>query len=61
MNKYEKILRRVRSSDKLWSEEHSEKCLRIINKCKYILSSEWRKRVNARKSQADQKFLKLWS
>lgn len=61
MNKYEKILRRVRSSDKLWSEEHSEQCLRIINKCKFILFLEWRKRVDARKNQADQKFLKLWS
>tara|TARA_X000001382_G_scaffold80607_1_gene56743 strand:+ start:187 stop:357 length:171 start_codon:yes stop_codon:yes gene_type:complete len=31
---YQKILRNVRRSDALWNDETTEKCQRVIEKCK---------------------------
>ena len=34
---YEKIIRKVRQSDAIWNDETTEKCHRIIRKCKHRL------------------------
>tara|TARA_R110002096_G_scaffold128751_1_gene277043 strand:- start:39 stop:224 length:186 start_codon:yes stop_codon:yes gene_type:complete len=61
MNKYSKILHKLRSSPKLWESETEVQVQRLIEKCKARLAPEWEKRVQAHQDQADQKFCQLWA
>ena len=56
--KYEKILRQLRASDKIWSLEHEEQVLRIIRKCKDRMLPTWDARHQA---HVDAHFHKVWN
>ena len=61
MSKYEKILRNLRGSPKLWESETEAQAQRLIKKCKARLSPKWEKRAKAHQDYAAQRHCDLWA